>query len=157
MNSHEEDPINVALQATVDSLANCHFLLLEDDRNDALFVKLAFARVERPTSYVICRNCSEAKAYLRGAGIYSDRVKFPFPDLIVSDFNVGPETALELLIDCQQDSWVPLVPLVILTGSAIPTSVQRQLQSRAREVLRKPMDITELTRMLTMLANRFAK
>src|SRR5688500_18794328 len=72
-------------------------------------------------SSVVCRNPSEAKAYLSGAGLYRDRNKYPFPDILITDLNMGTESGIEL-VDWIRKQVSPLKDLniVILTGSASP-------------------------------------
>src|SRR5438045_1260493 len=68
------------------------FLILEDDANDALLIRRAFTN--SACWAFVCRNTSEARAYLQGAGMYADRSRFPFPDMYVTNLRSGDETAI---------------------------------------------------------------
>ena len=71
-------------------------LLIEHDMDDAL----AFEQAARETAKAhvhICRNFSEAKAYLQGAGQYRDRNQFPFPRVVVASLIPGAYAALQFL------------------------------------------------------------
>ena len=54
-------------------------LLVEDDENDAMLLRMAFERngIVNPVQWV--KDGLEAVAYLNGEGIYADRAKYPFP------------------------------------------------------------------------------
>ncbi|HEY6228179.1 MAG TPA: hypothetical protein VI282_13745, partial [Verrucomicrobiae bacterium] len=61
---------------------------------------LAFEQAARETAKAhihICRNFSEAKAYLQGAGQYHDRDQFPFPRVVVASLMPGGDSALHFL------------------------------------------------------------
>ena len=71
-------------------------LLIEHDMDDAL----AFEKAVRETGQAdihICRNFSEAKSYLQGAGQYRDRNQFPFPRVVVASLIPGAYAALQFL------------------------------------------------------------
>jgi len=71
-------------------------LIIEENANIANLVRAAFDKLDSCDAFV-CRNNSEAKAYLLGAGMYKDRAKYPFPRAIVSDPGVNDNPGLDLL------------------------------------------------------------
>src|SRR5258708_11767729 len=85
--------IRSALDQT-DDLNN--FLIVEDDANDAYLIKRALSSTKCRSSFV-CRNPGEAKAYLRGAGMYADRRRYPFPNVVITDLRMGRESGIELV------------------------------------------------------------
>lgn len=104
-------------------------------------------------TFVMCRNLSEARAYLAGAGIYSDRTKHPFPHAILSDLNVGPDSAADLL-----KLGLPIkdIPVVIMSGTVpLQEDLQAILDSGAREVLTKPMDQRSLVAALSKFIEKY--
>src|SRR5436305_11482190 len=68
------------------------FLVLEDDANDALLIRRAFTNAA--CRAFVCRNTSEARAYLVGAGMYGNRDRFPFPDIFMTDLRLGDESGI---------------------------------------------------------------
>src|SRR5947207_7024957 len=71
------------------------FLVLEDDANDAFLIRRAFTNAACRT--FVCRNTSEARAYLVGARTYADRERFPFPDIFVTDLRLDEESGVSFL------------------------------------------------------------
>src|SRR5688500_5228761 len=73
------------------------FLVVENDPNDAFLITRALMKSEACGASTVCRNPSEAKDYLRGAGMYSNREAYPQPNVILTDLRMGNETGLELV------------------------------------------------------------
>src|SRR4051794_6700956 len=80
----------------LDTQTQSSFLIVENDQNDAFLIRRALAS-SRCGHASLCRNPSEAKAYLKGAGMYADRSKYPFPDVILTDLRMDDETGVELV------------------------------------------------------------
>src|SRR5258706_11046470 len=95
-------------------------------------------------SAFICRNTSEARAYMMGAGMYSDRVKFPFPDAIVSDLRLGEESGIEFLHWLRTVPAFKDIPIVLLSGSASPNEMATAAELNGIKVLRKPAELNAL-------------
>jgi CheY-like chemotaxis protein len=125
------------------------FLVIEDDANDAFLIRRAFTEEAPPDMFVfVCRNTSEARAYLLGAGMYSDRHKFPFPEVIVSDVRIGEESGLLFLEWLRGIPNLRDIPVIMLTGSASQREMDIATNLGAVKVLRKPSDVNRLKQML---------
>ena len=63
-------------------------LLVDDSENDLFLVRRAFeeAKFNNPLQEV--HNGKEAIAYLKGDDAYRDRIKFPFPVVMMMDLNM---------------------------------------------------------------------
>src|SRR6187200_2553202 len=72
-----------------------HFLLVENDAEEAAILEKAFQAIPDCGTVSIARNASEAKAYLKGAGVYSDRQKFRFPSTILSSYRVDGDSGVD--------------------------------------------------------------
>lgn len=89
----------------------CTVLHVEDDSNDALLFKRAFSRALIPCDLHCVNSAAEARCYLLGQDPYSDRERFPLPDLILTNINLHDESALAFV------QWIREQPS--LAGSAI--------------------------------------
>lgn len=125
-----------------------HFMIVENDLNDALLIQRAFKKVPDCGTLSLCRNTSEARAYLKGAGMYINREQYPFPDVVVSDFRMPGGTGVELVQWIREQPTLTDLPVVILTGSASPNEMQGASAAGATHVLRKPLDLDDLISML---------
>jgi len=96
----------------------------------------------------VCRNTSEARAYLQGAGMYADRRLYPFPEAVVSDVRLGDESGVSFLAWMKNIQHLAEMPVIMLTGSASQRELDTAHRLGALRVLRKPGDANELTHIL---------
>jgi CheY-like chemotaxis protein len=129
------------------------FLVIEDDANDAALIRRAFDALESCTAFV-CRNLSEAKAYLHGSGMYADRARHPFPNAVICDLNVDGESGLEFVAWLESSSDFHKMPVVILTGSTSERDISAARRGGVISVLRKPARFEDLRLMLTDTASK---
>lgn len=130
-----------------------HFLLVENDATEATILDKAFQAIPDCGTVSIARNVSEAKAYLRGAGLYSDREKFPLPSTILSSLQIDGDSGVELLSWTKEDAGLRLIPFVLLApASAAPSEIAAAKRGGATRVVKKPMNSVELKKMLERLA-----
>lgn len=133
-----------------------HFLVIENDPDDAFLIRRAFTTIPHCTSFV-CRNTSEAKAYVLGAGLYSRRDTYPLPDTILCDLRLGDESGVQFIEWLFKTDEVKKFPVVVLTGSASPKEMEAAEGLGAKKVLRKPNDVDALRRMLAQIAQDLCK
>ena len=133
------------------------FLIVENDPNDALLIRRALASANCGASS-ICRNVSEAQAYLKGAGMYANRSKYPVPDVILTDLRMEEESGVDL-VEWIRDQEPPLrdITVLILTGSASPMQFDAAKKVGAQGVHRKPARIEDLQHLLASIATQFCR
>src|SRR5437764_192068 len=127
------------------------FLVLEDDPNDAILIRRAFS--SGTCTAFVCRNTSEARAYLTGAGMYSDRERFPFPDLFITDLRLGDESGVKFLEWLRARADLKELPVVVLSGTATPKDIQEVTRLGAARILQKPGDANALMWLLIKLSS----
>jgi DNA-binding response OmpR family regulator len=129
------------------------FLVIEDNPADAALIRQAFDALAACKAFV-CRNLSEAKAYLHGSGMYSDRTKYPFPNAVICDLNLCGESGVEFAAWLKSSSNFEKMPIVILTGSSSEDDITAARRRGAISVLRKPARFEELRAMLADTASK---
>jgi CheY-like chemotaxis protein len=129
------------------------FLVLEDDANDALLIRRAFTNAA--CHAFVCRNTSEARAYLVGAGMYGDRARFPFPDIFMTDLRLGDESGLQFLEWIRNKDEIKHLPVIVLSGAATPKDIAAAKSLGALRVWQKPGDPVVLHRMIQKVAAEF--
>jgi CheY-like chemotaxis protein len=129
---------------------NKHFLVLEDNQDDAFLIRRAVAKTPWCSAFV-CRNASEAKAYMLGAGLYSDRLNFQLPQMILLDLKLGTDTGINFLKWLKTSPEFNAIPVTVLTGYAEEKDVIAAENAGALNVLIKPVGIIALIELLGTL------
>src|SRR6476469_10038021 len=97
--------------------ANETILLAEDDENDAFFCRRALQQAGLSHSLIHVPNGEECIKYLSGHGKYADRIKYPFPNLVLLDLKMPVLSGFDVLSWLGQHPELKSLPVIILTGS----------------------------------------
>jgi CheY-like chemotaxis protein len=128
------------------------FLVLEDDADDAILIRRAFTNA-RCFAFV-CRNTSEARAYLLGAGMYADRRRFPFPDIFVTDLRLGEESGLSFVAWVRSQEELKHLEVIVLSGTMTARDVALLRSMGVRGILAKPANPFDLEELLLGMSER---
>jgi CheY-like chemotaxis protein len=111
-------------------------LLVDDSSDDRLFVRRALRK--NPGFAVVGELCDgeEAIAYLSGEGIYGDREKFPYPDVVFLDLKMPFKTGYEVL-EWIQSQRLGKLRVVVLSGSFLPDDITRTRELGANAYFKK--------------------
>lgn len=128
-------------------------LVLEDDPNDALLIRRAFTNAA--CHAFVCRNTSEARAYLLGAGMYRNRHLFPFPDIFITDIRLGDESGISFLEWLRSREDLKGIPVIVISGNISPKEVLRAKSLGVSRILQKPADPADLQSLVAKLSHQF--
>lgn len=92
-------------------------LLVEDNSMDVELTLKAFQKARIENSIQVARNGKEALDYVFSEGKYTDREKFPIPDLILLDLKLPGIDGHEVLRRVKNTEVYKRLPVVILTSS----------------------------------------
>jgi DNA-binding response OmpR family regulator len=132
------------------------FLVIEDDADDAALIRLAFDRLESCGASV-CRNLSEAKAYVTGCGMYADRSRHPFPSAVICDLNLYGESGVEFVAWLKDSAEFSRMPVFILTGSTSERDISAAKMRGAVSVSMKPARFEDLRLMVSDMASTLCR
>ena len=96
---------------------------LEDDPDDALLFKRAFFKALIPCDLFRVDSAQEARCYLLGEDPYTDRQRFPLPNLILTNINLRDESALGFVQWVHAQASFAGIAVACLTGSEDPRKV----------------------------------
>lgn len=116
-------------------------LLVEDDQGDILLTREAFELNKVRNRLHVVNDGEQAMAYLRQEDDYAEATR---PDLILLDLNLPDIPGDVVLRNLRHDPDLRDVPVVMISGDAIPSQVQRVLDLGAAAYITKPFDIQEL-------------
>lgn len=131
------------------------FLVLEDDANDAVLIRRAFTN--SASRVFVCRNTSEARAYLQGSGMYADRDRFPFPQMFVTDLRLVGESGVQFVRWMRKKEDFKGLPVIVLSGAIGPGDLHALQRLNVAKILAKPRDSFELECLLLKLSEQFCR
>jgi len=125
-------------------------LLVEDDENDAMLLRMAFERnsIANPVQWV--KDGLEAVAYLNGDGVYADRTKYPFPEVLLVDLKMPRMTGLELLQWISEHPEFRIIPTIIMTSSRQELDIEAAYKLGANTYMTKPIAFDQLAQMVKL-------
>jgi len=118
------------------------FLLVEDEPNDVLFVRMEFRSVEPRIRLVTVEDGDQAMDYIAGRGRYSDRATHPIPDVILLDLKMPRVSGFEFLqwLRSEAPRAQRLIPVIIMSSSPEKQDIERAYALGANSYLVKPVD-----------------
>jgi CheY-like chemotaxis protein len=126
-------------------------LHVEDDPNDTLLFQHACNKAGVVFDLQAVSDGDQAIAYLRGTNDFSDRMKHPFPKLILLDLKMPRVSGFDVLTWLQTESLFRGVPVVVLTSSNHDADVKRAYDLGAKSYLVKPVGFEALVELVKTL------
>jgi CheY-like chemotaxis protein len=126
-------------------------LLADDDPNDLLLMKMAHARSRLQNPLHVVTGGIKAIEYLKGEGDFADRVRSPYPILLLLDLKMPFKDGFDVL------SWIRSTPglsrlvVVVLTNSQEPCDIDRAFDLGANSYAVKPGRFEDLVDILNRL------
>jgi CheY-like chemotaxis protein len=130
-------------------------LLADDDENDVLLVKIAFARAGLAKRIIVVDDGEKVLQYLKGEAPYSDRAFYPLPQLLLLDLSLPRLSGLEVLAWLQTWPGSKQMPAIALSGSCDNAILKRAHDLGAFSFLQKRAEISELALALKELDGFF--
>lgn len=130
-----------------------HVLIVDDSANDRFLLRNALNRVGRMQIVAELCHGDEVISYFEGGAPFSDRHKFPLPDLLLLDLKMPLLDGFEVLAWLREQSLCGLI-VVVLTDSMEPDHIKRALDLGADLFQVKPRTNDERLAMLLALEDR---
>lgn len=127
-------------------------LLVEDNPDDVFFIERAFQSAQLAHPLHVLEDGEAAIEYLSGKGKYANRAAFPLPGLVLADLKLPRINGFELIEWMRHDLSCKLVPIVILSSSALSDDVNRAYALGANAYMVKPADHRALERLFRTIA-----
>jgi CheY-like chemotaxis protein len=93
----------------------------------------------------------EAVDYLRGAGAYADRTKYPTANLLLLDLNMPRADGFAVLRWRQDHPAFLHIPVIVFSSSYLPVDVEKAYALGASSYVVKPTDPARLERFVKSL------
>ncbi len=126
-------------------------LVAEDNADDIFLLKRVFGRCRLQARLQFVCNGEEVLAYLRGEGAFSNRQRFPFPDLVLLDIKMPKKTGLDVLREVRCDRRLKRLIMIVLTSSEEPSDINTAYYFNVNSYLIKSGDTCFLEQMFHKL------
>jgi CheY-like chemotaxis protein len=119
-------------------------LYVENGEDEALLFERAVRRGGVGFELRILRSGGAALDYLRGHGEYSDRARFPLPQLVVLDWQMPGTPGSEVLRMIRANAETARTPVIVLSDSGAVEDIAESYQLAANCHVRKPLRVEDL-------------
>lgn len=119
-------------------------LLVEDNLADQKLILKAFSKGKVKTRIPVVNDGHYAIEYLTGQGVFSDRTKHPFPDLVLLDINLPRKDGKKVLKEIRSTPHLRKLPVIIFTTSVRDQDVIEAYELGVNAYMQKPINITDL-------------
>jgi len=126
-----------------------HVLAVEDDEADAQFIDRVARQSPLVQSVRVLRGAEETQSYLTGRAPFADRSQFPLPNLVLLDLKLRRISGLELLRWIRQHPTLRSLSVVVLSGTARETDLNRAYELGIEAYIVKPVGLKEFSTTLT--------
>lgn len=127
-------------------------LVVEDDLGDLALMESAFAEHSIGSTPHHVADGSEAVAFLRREGGYSDA---PRPDLILLDLNMPRVDGRQALAGIKADEDLKTIPAIVFTTSSADEDVISSYAAQANAYVTRPVNLDEYERVVIELRNLY--
>jgi len=122
-------------------------LQVEDDPNDVFLLQHAMTKAGVANPIQVATDGRQAIDYLKGAGEFADRARFPLPCLVLLDLKLPHVMGLNVLKWIRQQPGTALVVVIMLTASAEDEDIAAAYRLGANAFLTKPSKAAKLEEM----------
>jgi CheY-like chemotaxis protein len=128
-------------------------LLIENDEADVFLFRRALSRLNFSGAVRVVCSASEARDYLEGRHLFSDRDYYPIPDLIVSDMHLHGQTGNDFLDWLRKEKRFSSIPFVFLSGSFAAEDKTRSAELGVGAFFSKSGDIDVMVERVRSMLN----
>ncbi len=130
-------------------------LLAEDDRDEVYLARWAFLNAGLPHQIIDVPDGAVTIEYLKGTAPFTDRVRYPFPRLLLLDLKMPKVNGFEVLAWLRTRPEFSSLPVVVLSSSVFQVDSRMARDLGAREFLSKPYRMEELVALVQGLHERW--
>jgi two-component system response regulator len=132
------------LGAWFEKMTNHVYLVAEDDDNTRMLLKRAFLKAGFDFPIYWVKDGQETIDYLKGFGKYANRTEFPFPAILLLDYNMPKLDGLAVLKTIRADPGLKTLIVVILSSSIDEAQILTTYAAGANSYVEKPFEFSEL-------------
>jgi CheY-like chemotaxis protein len=128
-------------------------LLADDDVIYARLLQTAIARVAPAAPFFHVEDGGEAIRFLSGHGDFSDRARYPLPDVLLLDISMPHKNGLEVLEWIGTETSLAALPVIVISTIEDDATVRRAYELGAKAFLAKPKTFPGFRDLAEVLVN----
>jgi CheY-like chemotaxis protein len=133
------------------TISKSPILFIEDDENDVRLFQAALTLKGVPNPVWTVADGQEAMDYILGEGTFSDRKRYPLPEMIITDIKMPRVNGLEFLRWLRTGSPLSDVPVVVVSASDLEADIRAAYELGANGYVRKPNTFEQLQNVVSLL------
>ena len=126
-------------------------LIIDDDESDRFMIERAFRKNGVVDTIHLLAGGAEAIAYLNGEHGFSDRTRFEFPSIVITDLKMPGVDGFSVLKFIKGRPEWAVIPTIMLSGSADTNDIKNAYFFGANSFFTKPGTAAELQTLLKRL------
>src|SRR4051812_6139140 len=130
-------------------------LIAEDCQDDFILLDTAFRRAHSTHRTVRVHDGEAALDYIQGKGGFTDRSRWPAPDLVILDIKMPKASGFDVLEELQRNPGVKAPIAIVLSGSIIREDAAKALALGAAEYFTKPTGIDDLLTLVSTIHEKW--
>ena len=119
-------------------------MLMESSHEDIYLLEQALRKAKVQNKLTVVRHTDEAILYLRGVGVYGNRLLYPLPAILLIDLASAKKSGLELIRWVRGSSELKSLPIIVLALSAGSIELQEALNGGANAYVLKRVELERL-------------
>lgn len=128
-------------------------MLIDDNAGEVIILKAALKKISISNiEFKAHQNPIEAIEYIKEL-IKTPEGKKQLPDLIFLDLNMPEMNGSEVLVILKEIEELRVIPIIIITTSAISEELEKCYKLHANSVLQKPMDFEDYVKTLDVVTS----
>lgn len=128
-----------------------NILIVDDDLDAQELLALSFERLGVSSRVSCVGSGNEAVAYVTGQGEFSDRKRFPYPSLLITDLKMPDGDGFSLLEQLKSTPQHRVLPTVVMSASSDADDVKKSYMLGASNYFVKPAEFNALERLIKLL------
>ncbi len=122
-------------------------LLVDDSSDDRFFLRIALKRSEKLVVIGELQDGDESMSYLKGEGKFGNRLKYPFPDIMLIDLKMPGKTGFDVLEWLMTEKMNDLT-VAVMSGSWLAEDISKSRSLGAHAYFKKSSEKEEQLKMI---------
>jgi CheY-like chemotaxis protein len=126
-------------------------LVVDDDKNDVYLLQVAIEDAGLAHKLVHVLDGQQGIDYLAGKFPFTDRVRYPYPNLLLLDLKMPMVDGFDVLAFLRSGGLPSVPPVVVLSSSFLNDDIQRARSLGAQDYIVKPSKFNEYIKLVQKL------